>query len=668
MTTTASGSNGHERSQRRPPVGRPPTDPSRRSASTSATAAATSPAPSTSRRSATGPAERLAPHGVVIARDNKFMCSSTGQELIEKDIEELGLTRVVVAACSPHMHEKTFRGACERAGLNPYLCELVSIREQVSWVHTDQAAATAKAEGRRRRRRVPGRGARAARADPGPHQPGDARGRRRHRRHHGGPRARRRRLPGPPGRARAVDRRPHGPVRQDVPDARLRRLHPDPEDERGRDAPERHPPHLERGDRRHGLRRQLRGHDPPQGALRQRRPVHRLRHLPGEVPGQGRSTRSTRPASATARSSTCRSRRPSRSSPSSTWPTASTSRRGTCKACEKFCPTGAIDFDQQDDEVTVEVGNIVIATGFELFDARRVEPYGYGRLPNVFTSLEFERMSNAAGPTSGRIVLRDGVTEPRSVAIVHCVGSRDRNYNAYCSAICCMQSLKFAHLVREHTDADRLQLLHRHPGAGQGVRRVLPAGPGRGHDVRPRPRGRGDRRPPLPEEAGQDGRLIVQVEDTLAGRQRRIPVDMVILSAGLEPPRDAQEIARRFGDLLQLERLGDRAAPEARPGRHDDRGRLRRRLRARPAGHPDQRRERGRGRGPHPRPDPAEGDGARAGPRHGRREPLLGLPDLQRPVPVQRDRLPRGPRRERGERRPSARAAAPASRPARPGR
>jgi heterodisulfide reductase subunit A len=91
-------------------------------------------------------AERLGERGVVIARDNKFMCASTGQELIENDIKELGLTRVVVAACSPHMHEKTFRGACRRAGLNPYLCELVSIREQDSWVHTDRAAATAKAE------------------------------------------------------------------------------------------------------------------------------------------------------------------------------------------------------------------------------------------------------------------------------------------------------------------------------------------------------------------------------------------------------------------------------------------------------------------------------------------------------------------------------------------
>src|SRR5512136_3291610 len=87
-------------------------------------------------------AEKLQQRGVVVARDYEFMCSSLGQELIEKDIKELGLTRVVVAACSPHLHENTFRTASARGGLNPYLCELVSIREQVSWVHTDKVAAT----------------------------------------------------------------------------------------------------------------------------------------------------------------------------------------------------------------------------------------------------------------------------------------------------------------------------------------------------------------------------------------------------------------------------------------------------------------------------------------------------------------------------------------------
>jgi heterodisulfide reductase subunit A len=90
--------------------------------------------------------EKLKARGVVVARDYKFMCSSPGQDLIAKDIKEQGLTRVVVAACSPHLHEKTFRGACEQAGLNPYLCELVSIREHVSWVHTDKNAANEKSK------------------------------------------------------------------------------------------------------------------------------------------------------------------------------------------------------------------------------------------------------------------------------------------------------------------------------------------------------------------------------------------------------------------------------------------------------------------------------------------------------------------------------------------
>jgi coenzyme F420-reducing hydrogenase delta subunit len=90
--------------------------------------------------------QRLEDSGVVVSRDYKFMCSSLGKELFEQDIKELGLTRVVVATCTPHLHEGTFRGASKRAGLNPYLCELVSIREQVSWVHTDRHAATDKAK------------------------------------------------------------------------------------------------------------------------------------------------------------------------------------------------------------------------------------------------------------------------------------------------------------------------------------------------------------------------------------------------------------------------------------------------------------------------------------------------------------------------------------------
>ena len=99
--------------------------------------------------------------------------------------------------------------------------------------------------------------------------------------------------------------------------------------------------------------------------------------------------------------------------------------------------------------------------------------YGYGRHANVFTSLEFERLTNAAGPTDGKVVLRDGETVPKTVAIVHCVGSRDKSYNEYCSAICCMSSLKFAHLVKEKTGAEVYNFYIDMRPISEGLRRIL---------------------------------------------------------------------------------------------------------------------------------------------------------------------------------------------------
>jgi len=218
--------------------------------------------------------------------------------------------------------------------------------------------------------------------------------------------------------------------------------------------------------------------------------------------------------------------------------------KGKCKACQILCPTEAIDFEQEDELIELNVGNIILATGYDLFDARRIPQYGYGRLSNVYTSLEFERLCNAAGPTDGEIVLRDGRTHPETVGIIHCVGSRDKNYNNYCSVICCMQSLKFAHLVKEHTGADvynfYIDMRTAFKDYDEFYQRVMEEGV---HFVRGRVAEVTDaaRRP------GEEDKLIVQVEDTFIGRQRRIPVDMVILSAGLEPRHDAEEVARRFG-------------------------------------------------------------------------------------------------------------------------
>ncbi len=189
-------------------------------------------------------------------------------------------------------------------------------------------------------------------------------------------------------------------------------------------------------------------------------------------------------------------------------------QKGTCKACEKFCPTGAIDFNQKDEEINLEVGNMILATGWDLFDAKRITQYGYGRLPNVYTSLEFERLSNAAGPTGGDIILRDGKSVPKVVGIVHCVGSRDKNYNEYCSAICCMQSLKFAHLVHEKTGAEvyNFYIDIRTPAKGyeEFYHRLLEEGT---HFIR----GKVAEITDAVRLPGEEGKTIIQVEDTLTG-------------------------------------------------------------------------------------------------------------------------------------------------------
>jgi heterodisulfide reductase subunit A len=488
-------------------------------------------------------AESLADRGVVIGRDYKFMCSSLGQELIEKDIKELGLTRVVVAACSPHLHEKTFRTACQRAGLNPYLCELVSIREQVSWVHTDREAATEKSKAV-----ISGGVERAIWDEPltplkVPIHPSTL--------VVGG---------GIAGIQAALE----------IADAGYHVYLVDREPSIGG--------HMAQFDKTFPTLdcsaciltpKMVQVGTHPNVTLLTWADVT---HVEGYT-GNFQATIRQKPRYINTELCTgcgiCQEKCPKkviddvyeaglghRKAVYTPFPQAVPKypvldrenctffQKGTCKACEKFCPTGAIDFNQEEEFTQVDIGNIILATGYDLFDARRIPQYGYGRLANVFTNLEFERLCNAAGPTSGNIVLRDGVSSPKSVAIIHCVGSRDKNYNSYCSAICCMQSLKFAHLVHERVGADvyNFYIDVRTPGKGydEFYQRLLEEGThfirGRVAEVTDAARG-----------PGEEGKLIVQVEDTLVGKQRRIPVDMVILSAGLEPRSDAKEVARLFG-------------------------------------------------------------------------------------------------------------------------
>ncbi len=214
-----------------------------------------------------------------------------------------------------------------------------------------------------------------------------------------------------------------------------------------------------------------------------------------------------------------------------------------CLECIKVCERKAIHHEMKEEIVELEVGNIIVATGYSLFDPTPLKQYGYGRLDNVITSLEFERVVNAAGPTGGKVLLKDG-REPESVAIIHCVGSRDENYHEYCSRVCCMYSMKFAHLVKEHIHGCQVYEFYidiRSPGKGfeEFYNRVLREGTTFF-------RGRPGEVTNIAETPAEKGKLIVQFEDTLVGKQRRLPVDMVILSCALEAQKDALQVGRMF--------------------------------------------------------------------------------------------------------------------------
>jgi len=233
-----------------------------------------------------------------------------------------------------------------------------------------------------------------------------------------------------------------------------------------------------------------------------------------------------------------------------------------CGACLKKCAKEAIHFDDKDEIVEIEVGNIILATGYEVFDASRIERYGYGRLPNVVTALEFERLTNASGPTGGNIVMKTQKTNkktkqqewvfdpegprPRSVAIIHCVGSRDRSYNPYCSRVCCMYSLKFAHLVKEKLhDAKCYEFYIDMRAFGKGYEEFFERIKEEGiHVVRGRS-----------AKIRQDGEtLILRGEDIVDDKILEFPVDMVILAVGLEPDGGTRDMAGLLG--LPLDEAG----------------------------------------------------------------------------------------------------------------
>jgi heterodisulfide reductase subunit A len=388
--------------------------------------------------------------GVAVARDYKFMCSDPGQELIKKDIRELGLNRVVVASCSPTMHEPTFRRACQDAGMNPYLFEMANIREQVSWVTEDKEAATEKAKAL----------VSAAVRRVYYHQPLETRevpvnpntlvvG--------GG-------IAGIQAALKIADSEHKVYLVEKSPSigghmAQLDKTFPTLDCSACILTPKMtqigsHPfielltySDVEEvsgyvGNFKVKVRKKARYVDEEKctgcGLCQTK--------CPAKVESEFEVGLGQRKAIYTPFAQAVPNK-----------PVIDTEhciyfQKGKCRACEKFCEAKAIDFEQKDKIIEVEVGAIIVATGFEVFDPTPIYSYGYKRLDNVITSLEFERIVNSAGPTEGEILLKNG-QEPDSIAIIHCVGSRDEKYHEYCSRVCCMHSMKFAHLIKEHTSA-----------------------------------------------------------------------------------------------------------------------------------------------------------------------------------------------------------------------
>jgi heterodisulfide reductase subunit A len=482
--------------------------------------------------------------GVVVCRTYKFMCSDPGQDIIADDIRELGLERVVVASCSPLLHENTFRRACLAGGLNPFYMQMANIREHVSWVTSDKRRATDKAlaliSGAVRRviysrplekQRVPvcadvlvvgggiaGIHAALLLANAGK-------------------------------KVYLVEREPSigGHMAQfdktfPTLDCSACILTPKMSEVRA------HPnitlwtysevtevtgftgnfkvqvlrkPRYVREDLCVGCAdcidacvfREPNVPDEFNVGLSKRKPIY----MPFPQ---------ATPQVVVIDPKTCR-----------VW------TKGECNLrCARACEREAIDIHQQPEVKEIQAGAVILATGFQTFDARQVPEYGYGKYPNVYTMLEVERLVNAAGPTGGEIVMRDG-HRPQSIALIHCVGSRDLRHHAYCSNVCCMASLKTAHIVKERSGAEVFSFYidMRAPSKGyeEFYDRVLSEGV---HFVR----GRVAEVTDLAVRPEEEGKLVVRAEDTLTGSLRRIPVDMVILAVAMEAQADSAQIRRMF--------------------------------------------------------------------------------------------------------------------------
>ena len=497
--------------------------------------------------------------GVAVSLDYKYLCSDPGQQLIKRTIADHRLTGIVVGACSPRMHEATFRRAAAEAGLNPYLVEMANLREHCSWVHEDRAAATVKAADLVRMAVEKVKRNRSLRPIRVPIEPAAL--------VVGG---------GIAGIQAALDIAGGGRkviLVEKEPSigghmARLSETFPTLDCSQCILAPKMveaaaHPnitlmtwSEVEAvkgfvGNFEVTIRRKARYVDWDQctgcGDCWEKCPAKKI---PSEFDaGLGTRTAIYRP-----------------------FPQAVPNKpvidaahclrlvKGTCGLCAKACERGAIRFEDADELVTVKVGAVVLATGFELWDHSAYGEYGGGRLADVIDGLVFERLLSASGPTGGVVRRPSDGAAPQTVVFIQCCGSRDEKVGkAYCSKICCMVTAKHAMLYRHKAPDGRAVVFGMDVRAGgkgyeEFVRRAVEA------DGVEYVRGRVSR---IYRRA--DGKLVVRGADTLMGRPVTVEADLVVLADAVVPRRGGENLARMFRVGCDADGFYSEAHPKLRP-------------------------------------------------------------------------------------------------------
>jgi heterodisulfide reductase subunit A len=494
------------------------------------------------------------PH-VVISQDNRYTCSDQGQEGIKKDIKEHKLNRVVVASCSPRLHEPTFRKACEDAGLNKYLFEMANIREHCSWVHLyDKASATEKAKDL-----VKMAVAKVALLEP----------------------AEEIEVPierktliiggGVAGIQAALDLADTGYkvfLVEKQPSiggmmARIDKTFPTMDCSICILAPKMsdvgHHPNIEL--LANSEVAEVKGYIGNFHVKVLKKP----RYVTKDCSACGECAKVCPIVTPNEFDVGLASRHGIYSPFAQAVPATylidmnlCLNKEGVvvCDKCMKACERNAIVFEMKTETVNFEVGTIIVATGADVFDPSTLPHYGYGRFANVITSLEFERLINAGGPSGGHLLRPSDMQIPKIVAFVQCVGSRsERNGRLYCSNVCCMNTIKDSLLIKEHWPDTEIYVFYLDIRAyGKGF-----------EDLYKRARKAGVRFiRGLPSEIKEDRRtrnLWLMGENTLQKELYKINVDMAILSVGLESRKDSEAVQR----LLTLSRNQDGFFLEAHP-------------------------------------------------------------------------------------------------------